>query len=140
MCTINENHMIYSSWNIRCDRQRFLSFWAIFCPFTLLTTQKIKTKKKKWKKHLEISSFYLCVPKIMIRWYIVPEIWCAMDGQTDTDGWKKWHIEVGAPPKKLKATLKKPKWPLEITSRFFRRRKRRNVCWTCAMWVFFAKI
>ena len=24
MCTINENHMIYGSWNIRCNRQNFL--------------------------------------------------------------------------------------------------------------------
>ena len=37
MCTMNEDHMIYSSWNIRCDRQNFLSFWAIFCPLSPLT-------------------------------------------------------------------------------------------------------
>ena len=42
MCTINEDHMIYGSWNIRCDRQKFLSFWDIFCPFSPLTTP--------WKK------------------------------------------------------------------------------------------
>ena len=63
-----------------------------------LTAQKIKTSKK-WKKHLEISSFYTCVPKIMIRWCMVPEIWCATDEQTD--GWKKWHKEMGAPPKNV---------------------------------------
>ena len=28
-----------------------------------------------------------------------------MDGQTD--GWKKWHIEVGAPPKKSPVKLEK---------------------------------
>ena len=33
MCTINEDLMIYRSWNIRCDRQEFLSLWAIFLPF-----------------------------------------------------------------------------------------------------------
>ena len=40
------------------------------------------------------------VPKIMIR-CSVPEMWGATDGQTEkrTDGRKKWHIEVGAPPK-----------------------------------------
>ena len=56
---------------------------------------------KKWKKGMEISSFYTCVPKIMIRWCTVPEICCATDGWMDglTDGRKKWHIEVGAPPK-----------------------------------------
>ena len=47
--TINDNHIIYGSWDIKCDRQIFLSLWAIFCPFTPLTTQKIKILKK-WKK------------------------------------------------------------------------------------------
>ena len=42
-----------------------ISFWAIFCPFTPLTAQKIKNSKK-WKKHLDISSFYTSLPKIMI--------------------------------------------------------------------------
>ena len=76
MCTINDNHMMYGSWDMEHDRQNFLSFWTIFCPFTPLTTQKIKILKK-WKKHLEIS-FYICVPKIMIR-CMVPEIWCVTD-------------------------------------------------------------
>ena len=46
---------------------------------------------------------YTCVPKIMIRWCTVPEIWCATVGLTDwrtMDRQKKWHIEVGAPTKK----------------------------------------
>ena len=34
MCIINENHMMYGSWDIKCDRQNFLSFWTIFSPFT----------------------------------------------------------------------------------------------------------
>ena len=33
----------------------------------------------KFKKHLEILSFYTNVPKIMIICYNVPEIWCVMD-------------------------------------------------------------
>ena len=78
MFTINDNYMMYCSWDIEHDGQNFLSFWTISCPFTLLTTQKIKILKK-WKKHLEISSFYICAPKIMIRWCTVPEIWCATD-------------------------------------------------------------
>ena len=117
----------------------FGHFGPFFCPFTQLTTQKIKILKK-WKKHLqissfytsvpkimticytvpeiwpvtdvnfifhfglffahlmwkkkwkqlqEISSFYTCVPNIIIRWCMVPEKWCATDGWTDR--WKKWH-------------------------------------------------
>ena len=57
VCTINENHMMYNSWDIRCDEQNFLPFWAIFCPLTLLTIQHIKILKK-WEKCLKISSFY----------------------------------------------------------------------------------
>ena len=56
-CTINGNHMMYGSRDMMHDRQNFLSFWTVFCPFTPLTTQKIKILKN-WKKHLEISSFY----------------------------------------------------------------------------------
>ena len=63
---------------------------------TMLTAKKIKILKK-WKKCMEISSFYTCVPKIMVRWHTIPEIWCATGRWTDR--WKKWHIEVGAPPK-----------------------------------------
>ena len=64
MCTKNHNHMRYSSWDTVWHRHNFLSFGAIFCPFTPLTTHKIKILKK-WEKHLEISSFYTYVPKIM---------------------------------------------------------------------------
>ena len=34
MCNINDNHMMYGSWDIECDEQNFQSFWTIFCPFT----------------------------------------------------------------------------------------------------------
>ena len=120
MSTINEDPIIHGSWNIRCDRQKFSIFWAIFCAFSPLTTWKIKIlsfkktpgyililhictindkhmiyvswdmecdrhnfyhyllnspktqNSKKWKKCLEISSFYTCVLKIMIICYTVP--------------------------------------------------------------------
>ena len=42
MCTINEDHMIYGSWNVRCNRQKFLSFRAILYPFSPLTNWEIK--------------------------------------------------------------------------------------------------
>ena len=47
MCTKNYVHMMYASWDIECNRQNFLSFWAIFCPFTTLLTPKIEIWKKK---------------------------------------------------------------------------------------------
>ena len=76
--------MLYRSRDMAHDECNYFSFWAIFCPFNPLKAQKIKIKKKKkMKKSLELSSSYTCVPKIMIRWCMVPEIWCVTDGQTD---------------------------------------------------------
>ena len=74
MCTVNEDDIMYDSWDMKHDRQNFLWFWAIFCLLTPLTAQKIKILKN-WKKHLVISSFYNSVPKIMIISYTAHEIW-----------------------------------------------------------------
>ena len=76
----------------------YFSFWAIFLPFYKNSPKNQNFKKKKQKnththtdthtqhktnkKHLEIWS-YTCVPKTMIRWSMVPEIWCTTDRQTD---------------------------------------------------------
>ena len=49
-----------------------------FLPFDPLTAWKMKTSKK-WKKSLEISSFYTSLLKIMILCYTAPEIWCWTD-------------------------------------------------------------
>ena len=32
-CTINENHMMYGSWDMECNRLNFLSLWTVFCIF-----------------------------------------------------------------------------------------------------------
>ena len=76
-CIINDNHMMYGSWDMKCDRHNFLSFWVFFYffgTFTPIITQKIQIKKKKEKKNDWVSSFYTSVPKIMIISYTVPEI------------------------------------------------------------------
>ena len=80
-CTENQDHMLCCSWYMACDRGNcYFSFWAIFCPFTPITAWKMKiTKKKKWKKHLEMSSFYTSAPRITTIWYTAPEIWHVMN-------------------------------------------------------------
>ena len=74
MRTINENQIMYGSWDMEHDRHNFFSLRTILCPFTLLTTQKIKILKK-WKKSLEISSFHTSVPQMKIIGCMIPEIW-----------------------------------------------------------------
>ena len=73
MCTIIDNIVMYDFWSIERNRQILLSFWVISCPFTLLTTQKIKILII-WNNVLEILSLYTIVPKLKISWCLVPEI------------------------------------------------------------------
>ena len=63
LCNANDDHMMHGSWDIERDRQNSVSFWTIFWTFMLLplTTQRIEILKR-WKKQLEISSFYTSVP------------------------------------------------------------------------------
>ena len=54
MCTINDNHMMFGSWDMEYDGQNFLSFWTVFYVFAPLTTWKIiilKNWKKSWRYH-----------------------------------------------------------------------------------------
>ena len=71
-----------------------------FLPFYLPNSPKNQNLKKKWKKILEISPFYICVPTIMIRWCTVPEIWCLNDGQRDRQ-MEKVTYRGGCPIQKL---------------------------------------
>ena len=75
MCTINDNHMMYGSWDMKHDRQNVLSFLTVFCNFTppSLKTQKIKILKN-WKKNLEILSFYTGASWMTIKQCMAPEI------------------------------------------------------------------
>ena len=53
-CTKNYDHVLYYFWNMVHDKCNFyFSFWAIFCLFNCLKTQKIKILKI-WKKARKI--------------------------------------------------------------------------------------
>ena len=72
--------------------------------FTLLTAQKIKFFKKWKKKTWRYLHFTYVYQKLWSDdvWYLrYGAKW--MDRRTDgwTDGWKKWLLEVGAPPKNI---------------------------------------
>ena len=65
---------IYGFWDITCNRQILFVILGYFLSFYPLTAQKMKISKK-WK-HLETSSFYTSVPKLLIISYTVLEILC----------------------------------------------------------------
>ena len=68
LCTKNLDDMIYSFWDIEYDRLKLV----IMGLSLLLYPVPIKTQKiwilKKWRKLLQISSFYTHVPKTKIIW------------------------------------------------------------------------
>ena len=93
----------YKAWQMQ-----FLFFiLGYFLPFSPLTTQKNKLKQI-WRKktHLEVSSFYTCVPKIVIT--MVPKKYGARRMDRQTGGQKKWHIAMSVSPKKLWQVWKSP--------------------------------
>ena len=59
LCNTNNNHIMFGSWGMECDRHNFLSFWTIFCSFASLTTPKINILKK-WKKYLRDIILHMC--------------------------------------------------------------------------------
>ena len=80
MCIIHDSHIMHGSWDMKCNRHNFLSFWATFFPFYPHSSSKNQKKKIKNKKCLEISSFHTSVPKTMtILCYTVSEIWHLTD-------------------------------------------------------------
>ena len=72
----NLDDMIYISWDTECDRLKLVIMGHFLSP--PLITQEIRILKK-WKKLLEISSFYTCAPKNTTIWGTVPEIWSETD-------------------------------------------------------------
>ena len=83
MCSINQDHMMYGSWDIKCKRQILLSF-CHFLPFDSPNNPK-NQNFEKIKKPLHILSFYTCEPPMTITLCIISEISSATDGTF----WKK---------------------------------------------------
>ena len=93
-CTKNHDHMQYCYWDMVHDGCNYFSFWAIFCPFTPLTAQEIKISKKQNKNYWRYHFTYL-YQKLWL-----DDVRFLRYGAWRTDGRKRWHIVVGAPPKK----------------------------------------
>ena len=60
---INDNHMMYGSWDTECDQQNFCHFGPLLAKNpNNPKNQNLKIKIWKNEKHLKILSFYTCVP------------------------------------------------------------------------------
>ena len=113
---------MYCSWDMKHERQNFLSFWAIFCPFIPLTTQKIKVLKKKkktpgdiiftknqdhmpyWSLDMPFDGCNMYCSSWTVFWTFIPLT--ARKTDRPFDGQKKRHIETGASSKSLVKPLK----------------------------------
>ena len=77
-CTINENRMMYDSWDMEHDRQNLFSFWSIFCPFTPPLTPynpENQNFEKIKKPPGDIIILHKCTINDNHIWYMVPELW-----------------------------------------------------------------
>ena len=63
MCTINQDHITYYSWDMKFNRHNFFVILGNFLLFTPPPLTPWKMKISKMKNTLEISSFYASVPK-----------------------------------------------------------------------------
>ena len=70
----NASHMIYSSWDIECDRLKLVIIGHSFLFYPPPPKNPKIKNLKKWQKLLEISSVYTGVPKTTIIWRTFPEI------------------------------------------------------------------
>ena len=87
--------------------------WAIFFPFTTLTTQKITLFKKMKKTPGDIIILHMCTKNYDHMMYssgdMVRDGWMdrRTDGRTDGRTEKVTYREVGAPPKNIKREITK---------------------------------
>ena len=88
MCTKNYDQIMYGSWDMVWDRRNcYFSFWAIFCPFTLLTAKKKskfwKNEKNAWRYHFTYVYQKLWSDDIWFLRYAARQTDGQRDGQTD---------------------------------------------------------
>ena len=117
--------MIYGSWDMEWDEQKFLSFWTIFCPFTPATTQKIKILKQ-WKKPGDTIILNKCTINYNSMMY---DSWdMEWDRQNFLSFWTiSWPFIAPTPKIKI---LKQWKKTLEISSFYSSAPKIMIICYT----------
>ena len=99
----NHDHMLYCSWDMARDTWNYYFFiLGYFLPFNLPPLPNSpKNENKAWR-----YNHFTRVPKIMVRSWLVPEIWCVTDRRT-----KKVTHRGGCPTsKKHKTSTQNSEW------------------------------
>ena len=107
LCTKNPDDMIYSSWDVEHDGLKLVILGHLL-HFYPLKTQKFRMSEK-WRRLLEISSFYTCAPKITI-------MWCTVFDNSETDRIFGHFLNFYPPSDQKIKILKKWKKHLEMSS------------------------
>ena len=113
-CTKNYNHMVYSSWDTEWDRQNFLSFWAIFCPFTTPNNPK---KSKFWKKNQKMPGYIILLYIHVYNKWRSYDIWLLKYNMWQTNFCHfRPYFALSAPWQPKKSKFQNQKKHLEILS------------------------
>ena len=104
LCTKNHDHMLYCSWDLTHDEYNFyFSFRAFFLSFYSHDSSKNQFFSKNAKKPGDIIILHMCTKKndqmMHSSWDMVCDRRKERKMDRWTDGYKKWHIKVDAPPK-----------------------------------------
>ena len=75
MCIINDNHMMYGSWDMEPNSEFFVILDRFLAFYTPMDPENQNFEKKQNKKQVEILSFYI----MCIIWCMAPVIWSAID-------------------------------------------------------------
>ena len=111
ICTKNDNHMIYGSWDMEHNKTKFfviLGHFLLFNPTNNLKNENFEEIIIIIIKRLEISSFYTSVPKIMIIFHKCTKnydhmLYCSWDVVHDRcDFYLFWTIFCPFTPLKIK--------------------------------------
>ena len=79
MCAINDSHKIYGSWDMKCNRQNFLPFWTMFCPFNPWKPEKkffLKNRSKNTWRYYHFTHVYHKILRFPEIWSVTDRIFC----------------------------------------------------------------
>ena len=109
MCSKDQNHMMYGSWDTEWDRQKILMFWAHFLPFyhppNKSKKSKFWTKMKKMSGDIILLHIHVCHKWTLYDiWFLRCKVWLTesfvilyhflpFQPTDNSENWKK-HLDI----------------------------------------------